>query len=409
MCEPDVGTVFYLFDRVVSVRLGTGVPIGTRGTIVGIMFNRNHLDTYYEILFDQLPANSLDAILYPKDQGRCRVKVHSYHLINYSHSLRLRSMGYQNQRSVPANNTRDQQPQQSNRTPQRNSQEKTPSTKPKSAPPLTANEKPKFPHGKNPPPSSSVSNENVVPPVPTTENPSLPPPTAHPVPHPEPAAPLPATMAVPPEPLPSSFPEQSLFQRAVQDSSQWPNPPQLSPLQPPYPQQIWGHAADPRLMPFRMYLDPLTIVCSSFRRLLVDNGSMDEPPPVPFAPFEQLPPPYNPPQFHPSSAFNPFEQLLGNPIMVGDFNGAPAFAPYNLPPVTPPGYPLSPSGLPLSIDPMPHQSPAQMQHAPPSSATSSRLSHESPVFEPRQTAPPVVANKDTLKFVPSQVLRNMPK
>ncbi|CAF4688050.1 unnamed protein product, partial [Rotaria magnacalcarata] len=81
---------------------GTGVPIGTRGTIIGVMLGQTHLDTYYEVLFDHLPKNSLDAILLGRNNQQCRIKVRSYHLLNYSHSLRTRSItNYQQQRSAP--------------------------------------------------------------------------------------------------------------------------------------------------------------------------------------------------------------------------------------------------------------------------------------------------------------------
>lgn len=92
MCDPDIETRHELFDRVINVRLGAGVPIGTRGTIIGVMLGHTHLDTYYEVLFDHLPKNSLDAILFGGHNQQCRIKVRSYHLLNYSHSLRTRSM-----------------------------------------------------------------------------------------------------------------------------------------------------------------------------------------------------------------------------------------------------------------------------------------------------------------------------
>ena len=138
MCDPDVETTFALYDRVVSVRLGTGVPIGTRGTIVGIMQGRLNLDTYYEILFDNLSSTSMEAILHGKNQQKCRIKVHSYHLLNYSHSLRGRSMNFYSQRSNPF-----EQPPRFATQPSNNNNNNTPKT-PKSAPPLTTNDQPFF-------------------------------------------------------------------------------------------------------------------------------------------------------------------------------------------------------------------------------------------------------------------------
>ena len=105
MCDPDIEARHELYDRVINVRLGAGVPIGTRGTIIGVMLGPTHLDTYYEVLFDHLPKNSLDAILFGGHNQQCRIKVRSYHLLNYSHSLRMRSMAnYQQQKAAPTEN-----------------------------------------------------------------------------------------------------------------------------------------------------------------------------------------------------------------------------------------------------------------------------------------------------------------
>ena len=105
MCESDLETGYALYDRVITVRLGAGVPLGTRGTIIGIMVGRTHLDTYYEVLFDYLPKNSLDSVLLGKNNQQIRIKVRSYHLLNYSHSLRAHSTyNYQQQRSIPTEN-----------------------------------------------------------------------------------------------------------------------------------------------------------------------------------------------------------------------------------------------------------------------------------------------------------------
>lgn len=151
MCDPDVHAQHFLLDRVVNVRPETGVPIGTRGTIVGIMYGRTNLDTYYEILFDHLPANTLDTILLGKNQQTCRVKVRSYHLLNYSHSLRCRSMNYQ-QQSVSANYVYDRhsynqsaatRPQHVDNTRQ-GSNNSTTQKLPKSAPALPVQERPNF-------------------------------------------------------------------------------------------------------------------------------------------------------------------------------------------------------------------------------------------------------------------------
>ena len=92
MCDADMDATYELYDRVVTIRLGTGISIGSRGTIIGILHGQTHLETYYEVLFDHVPKTSLDAILLSSHQQQCRIKVHSYHLLNYSHSLRMRPM-----------------------------------------------------------------------------------------------------------------------------------------------------------------------------------------------------------------------------------------------------------------------------------------------------------------------------
>jgi len=158
MCDTDIETRYELYDRVITVRLGTGVPLGTRGTIIGVMLGPTHLDTYYEILFDHLPKNSLDAILFSGHNQQCRIKVRSYHLLNYSHSLRVRSMAnYAQARSMPNENvwekrlveqsstSRQTQGPQPTRILKRTSNDTNPTTTPKSAPAATSiQEKPNF-------------------------------------------------------------------------------------------------------------------------------------------------------------------------------------------------------------------------------------------------------------------------
>ncbi|CAF4693127.1 unnamed protein product, partial [Rotaria sp. Silwood1] len=163
MCDLDIETRYDLYDRVITVRLGTGVPLGTRGTIIGVMLGQTHLDTYYEVLFDHLPKNSLEAILLGKNNQQCRIKVRSYHLLNYSHSLRIRSItNYQQQRSMAGENvwekrlleqsstSRQSQGQQHQQQPTRilkrtSNDNNSTVTTPKSAPPATSTqEKPSF-------------------------------------------------------------------------------------------------------------------------------------------------------------------------------------------------------------------------------------------------------------------------
>ena len=50
---PDPTTVYELFDRVVNVRDGYSVPLGLRGTVVGIRSAQKEQDVLYEVLFDE--------------------------------------------------------------------------------------------------------------------------------------------------------------------------------------------------------------------------------------------------------------------------------------------------------------------------------------------------------------------
>jgi hypothetical protein len=226
MCDPDIGTTFYLFDRVVNVRLGTGVPIGTRGTVIGIMLGRTNLDTYYEILFDNLPSNSLESILLGKNQQKSRIKVRSYHLLNYSHSLRLRSMNYQTQRSTPSNNVWQQRPfeqtprsqqQQQPHVSKKESDKNNTSTKPKSAPPLMKRDQPDFVEDKEQKSTTDIPIQPMISPENTSSVPS----SAENLPHPQITS-TSTNDTMPKETFVSSFPPNSasnaLFFRAIQDS-----------------------------------------------------------------------------------------------------------------------------------------------------------------------------------------------
>ncbi|CAF0790307.1 unnamed protein product [Adineta ricciae] len=369
MCDPDTCTTFDLYDRVVNVRFGAGVPVGTRGTIVGIMYNRNHFDTYYEVLFDNLPLNSLDAILHGKNQSKCRIKVHSYHLMNYSHSLRLRSVMYHPQQSLPAGYNWEQcavgydspGQHQSYYSNQRNTQEKNTGTKPKSAPPLTTDQRPRF--------AKTEPEVNKSPSETTVQDASLPPPSAENLPNQQivftslyDGGLLQAPYAAAPS---NSTPEQMLF-RAIQDSGQMQTPDE----QAVHPNTQLSYNPDPSGFAQTQYYQPALNIDSM-------NSFL----------FQQQPP------------INPYQEV--NPFM---FNGTEGFSLNNLPVM------IGQSGYP--IDGFPQQWPTQIQS--PSSQTGpppprSQLSHESPPFIPQQTTPPTVTNKDALKFVPSQVLRNIPK
>lgn len=208
MCDTDIETHYELFDRVITVRLGTGVPLGTRGTVIGVMHGQTHVDAFYEILFDQLPKNSLETVLLAGSNQQRRIKVRSYHLLNYSHSLRVRSMANLAQsRSMPNENAwekrlldqssaprqtppqqqqqpqqpQQQQQQQPTRILKRTGNDSSPSATPKTTPASTSKQdKPNFVEtlssaGKTQPPvavaSSSSTKEKPKVPQPTTAGP----------------------------------------------------------------------------------------------------------------------------------------------------------------------------------------------------------------------------------------------
>lgn len=50
---PDPSANYQLLDRVVNIRQGYSVPIGLRGTVVGIKNTSKVMDVVYGILFDE--------------------------------------------------------------------------------------------------------------------------------------------------------------------------------------------------------------------------------------------------------------------------------------------------------------------------------------------------------------------
>jgi len=91
---PDPSSVYELLDRVVNVRLGYSVPLGLRGTIIGIKHSSRVMDVLYEVLFDEPFSGALPmrGALIPV-QGADPVGNRVYHLpiwamINLSHGRR---------------------------------------------------------------------------------------------------------------------------------------------------------------------------------------------------------------------------------------------------------------------------------------------------------------------------------
>jgi 5'-3' exoribonuclease 1 len=87
---PDPSANYQLLDRVVNVRQGYSVPMGLRGTVVGIKNASKVMDVVYEILFDEEFAGALPI------KGMPEVPNRIYHLpvwamINLTHGIRQHS------------------------------------------------------------------------------------------------------------------------------------------------------------------------------------------------------------------------------------------------------------------------------------------------------------------------------
>ena len=50
---PDPSVTFEMFDRVVNVRQGYSVPLGLRGTVIGIFTGKKEQEAMYEVVFDE--------------------------------------------------------------------------------------------------------------------------------------------------------------------------------------------------------------------------------------------------------------------------------------------------------------------------------------------------------------------
>lgn len=83
---PDKSVNFMLFDRVINVREGFSVPLGARGTIIGIQPADKVADVIYDILFDEAFAGGLTLVGNITAQ-RC-YRLHWAALINLSHGAR---------------------------------------------------------------------------------------------------------------------------------------------------------------------------------------------------------------------------------------------------------------------------------------------------------------------------------
>lgn len=84
---PDLSTVSDLYDRVVNVRQGFCVPVGMRGTIIGIKNGQKMMDVVYEVLFDKPFSGGLTVRSVEESAGRL-YHVPSWAIINLSHGHR---------------------------------------------------------------------------------------------------------------------------------------------------------------------------------------------------------------------------------------------------------------------------------------------------------------------------------
>ncbi|KAG8182018.1 hypothetical protein JTE90_013950 [Oedothorax gibbosus] len=81
---PDPRTTYQLFDRVVNVCPSSSVPLGLKGTVIGIQTSEKESDTMYEILFDKEFSGGMALI--PNSKKGYRMPPNS--LINLSHGER---------------------------------------------------------------------------------------------------------------------------------------------------------------------------------------------------------------------------------------------------------------------------------------------------------------------------------
>ncbi len=84
---PDPSANYQLLDRVVNVRQGYSVPLGLRGTVIGIKNASKVLDVVYEILFDQEFAGGLPLKGVQDSPGRV-YHLPAWAMINITHGKR---------------------------------------------------------------------------------------------------------------------------------------------------------------------------------------------------------------------------------------------------------------------------------------------------------------------------------
>lgn len=83
----DASTTYELLDRVVNVRQGHSVPLGLRGTVIGIRRAAKSLETVYEVLFDDEFQGGLPVRGLPEGPRRV-YHLPSWAMINLTHGRR---------------------------------------------------------------------------------------------------------------------------------------------------------------------------------------------------------------------------------------------------------------------------------------------------------------------------------
>ncbi|XP_047471890.1 5'-3' exoribonuclease 1-like isoform X1 [Penaeus chinensis] len=124
---PDRSVTYKMFDRVVNVREGHSVPLGAKGTVVGIQPASKEADIMYDILFDEAFNGAL-TLRGPATAKRC-YRLHWAAMINISHGSRLATTSQKppenrwnqslqqtwNQPSKPSGHSQYQQNRQTNK------------------------------------------------------------------------------------------------------------------------------------------------------------------------------------------------------------------------------------------------------------------------------------------------------
>ena len=82
---PDPMAFYELFDRVVNVKEGSSIPLGLRGTVVGVHPGRTEVETRLDVIFDQeFPGGTII-----RSSGPCGARLPLASLVNLSHGRRL--------------------------------------------------------------------------------------------------------------------------------------------------------------------------------------------------------------------------------------------------------------------------------------------------------------------------------